>query len=218
MFTGASPVQATGDVSATQPVEAPGMKRGSAASRTATQPVEAPGTERVATQPVEAPFARPDVDSQPTGTGSGDVSAVEWSLTSKRTVAATTGVSDTEDELDSEPESAAVLSDQEVLSNREPAKDDKPDQEFSEEANYRDTMRGVRSFMGWHQIPDFDSSSSSLDNNPFASSQTQPTRKVSIKFPADDWLCRKLEKLNVTIAEGYPFQMTGSARKWKGLT
>ena len=65
-------------------------------------------------------------------------------------------------------------------------------------------MRGVHSFMGWHQIPDFDSSSSSLDDNPFAGSQTQPTGKVSIKLSADDWLYGKLEKLNITIAEGYP--------------
>ena len=57
--------------------------------------------------------------------------------------------------------------------------------------------------MGWDHIPDFDSSSSSLDGNPLASSRTQPTGKVSIKLPADDWLCRKLEKLNVTVAEGY---------------
>ena len=61
-------------------------------------------------------------------------------------------------------------------------------------------MRGVRSFMGWHQIPDFDSSSSSLDNSPFAGARAQATGKVSIKLLADDWLCRKLEKLNVTIA------------------
>ena len=58
--------------------------------------------------------------------------------------------------------------------------------------------------MGWYQIPDFDSAESSLDDNPFASSRAQPTWKVSIKLPVDDWLCRKLEKLNLTISEGYP--------------
>ena len=183
-------------MSATRYVEDP------SAGKLATQPVEAPDA-RVATQPVKALGARTDVHAQPTSTGSGDVGAVDQSLTSKRTVAATTGVSGTEDELDSEPESPAVLSDQEVLSDRDPAKDDELDQELSEVANYRGTMRGVRSFMGLHQIPDFDSSSSSLDDNPFAGSQTQPTGKVSIKLQADDWLCRKLEKLNVTIAEGY---------------
>ena len=46
----------------------------------------------------------------------------------------------------------------------DPAKGDKLDQEFSEEANYRETMRVV--FYGLAP----DSSSSSLDGNPFASS------------------------------------------------
>ena len=186
VFTSASPVQATGDIAAsmtaTQLVEAPGTKRGSAASmtttrpgivRVATQPVEAPSAWK-ATQPIEAPGARSEV--QPTG--SVDGSAVDRSLTSKRTVADdNTGVSDTEDVLNSEPASPAVFSDQEVLSDRGLPKDNELDQEFSEEANYRETMRVVCSIM--------------------------PTMKVSIKLPADDWLCRKLEKLNFTIAEGY---------------
>ena len=30
------------------------------------------------------------------------------------------------------------------------------------------------------------------------------TGKVSVKLPVDEWLCRKLEKLKVTVAEGYP--------------
>ena len=48
--------------------------------------------------------------------------------------------------------------------------EDSPDQDLSEEANYRETIGGVRSFMGWHQIPDFDCASSSLDDNPFTGS------------------------------------------------
>ena len=78
------------------------------------------------------------------------------------------------------------------------------DQDLSEDANYRETIRGVRSFMGWHQIPDYDSTSSSLDDNPFAGSRAKPTGKVSVKLPVDEWLCRKFERLNVTVAEGYP--------------
>ena len=215
-FTGASTVQATGDVTATQPVEAPSTMRESAATMTATQPVEVPGTGRLATQPVEAAGARTatqpveasgdrtDVHPQPTHTGSGDGSAVDRSHISGRTVAHNTGVSDIKDELCSELKSPDVASDQEVLSDRDPTKDDELDQELSEEAKYRETMKGVRSFMGWHQIPDFDSLSSSQDNNPFAGSRAQPTGKVSIKLLADDWLCRKLEKLNIAVAEGYP--------------
>ena len=91
-------------MTATWPVQAPST------GRSATQPVDAPGA-RTATQPVEAPDARTDVFAQPTGTVSGDVGAVGRSLTG--TAGATTGVSDTEDELDSELESPAVVSDQE---------------------------------------------------------------------------------------------------------
>ena len=57
-FTSASPVQDTWDVAASmtaiQPVDAPGKKRGIAASMAATRPVEAPGMMRVATQSVVA--------------------------------------------------------------------------------------------------------------------------------------------------------------------
>ena len=64
--------------------------------------------------------------------------------------------------------------------------------------------------MGWHQIPEFDSVSSA-DNNPFAGSRAPPTSKVSVKLPVDDWLCRKMEKLNLTVAEGYPSKSTEPA-------
>ena len=62
--------------------------------------------------------------------------------------------------------------------------------------------------MGWHQIPDFDSASSSLDDNPFAGSRVKPTGKVSVKLPVDEWLCRKFERLNVTVTEGCPSRNT----------
>ena len=77
------------------------------------------------------------------------------------------------------------------------------DQDLSEDANYRETIREVRSFMGWHQIPDYNNSSASLDDNPFAGSRAKPTGKVSVKLPVDEWLCRKFERLNLTVDEGY---------------
>ena len=64
--------------------------------------------------------------------------------------------------------------------------------------------------MGWHQIPEFDIVSST-DDNPFAGSRIKPTGKVSLKLPMDDWLCRKMEKLNLTLAEGYPSKNTQTA-------
>ena len=76
------------------------------------------------------------------------------------------------------------------------------DQELSAEHTYRETIRGVRSFLGWSQVLEFDSASSSLDDNPFADTRTQHTGKGSVKIPVDDWLCRKFE--NLTVEEGYP--------------
>ena len=106
--------------------------------------------------------------------------------------------------LQSEPGSPFDCNVQGDSPDKDFARDDSADQELSEEGSYRETIRGVKSFMGWHQIPDFDSALSSFDDNPFAGSRAQPTGKVSIKLPVDDWLCRKLEKLNLTISEGYP--------------
>ena len=79
-----------------------------------------------------------------------------------------------------------------------------PDQPVSEEQNYRDTMQGIHSFMGWSHIPEMDSTASTSDDNPFAGPKTVTPGKVSVKMPTEDWLCRKLAKLNVTLVEGYP--------------
>ena len=79
-----------------------------------------------------------------------------------------------------------------------------PDQPVSEEQNYRDTMQGIRSFMGWSHIPELDNTASTSDDNPFAGPKTVTPGKVSVKMPTEDWLCRKLAKLNLTLVEGYP--------------
>ena len=209
---GSSLVQTTGDpavLNATQPVEAPGTRGPVTASKSATSPVEGPGisgmiqqnaTQPVeasgagtATQPVEAPGAGPEVLLP--GTGS---AALHAEITG----------SDSEEELQSEPGSPV---DGNVRDGSpDLTRDESADQELSEESTYRETIRGVKSFMGWHQIPEFESVYSS-DDNPFASSRVQPTTKVSVKLPVDDWLCRKMEKLNLTVAEGYPSRNTGNA-------
>ena len=46
------------------------------------------------------------------------------------------------------------------------------DQPVSEEQNYRDTMQGIRSFMGWSHIPDIDSTATTSEDNPFAGPKT----------------------------------------------
>ena len=78
------------------------------------------------------------------------------------------------------------------------------DQQLSDEQNYWQTIRGVRSFMWWHQVPEFESTSSSQDDNPFAGLRTQAIGKVPVKLPSHECLCRKMKKLNITLTEGYP--------------
>ena len=56
-----------------------------------------------------------------------------------------------------------------------------PDQSLSEEQSYRETMRGIQSFMGWTHIPDMDTTAGSSDNNPFAGPRLQTPGKVSCK-------------------------------------
>ena len=76
------------------------------------------------------------------------------------------------------------------------------DHTVSEEQTYRETMRGIRSYMGWSHIPDIDSANPS-DDNPFAGPKAPAPSKVSVQMPTEDWLCRKLAKLNVALVEGY---------------
>ena len=166
-----------------------------AASKSATRPVEGPGTEDVTkqntTQPVEAPDA---------GTATQPVEAPgpEVLLTGTGNAALQ---SDSEEDLQSEPGSPVDDNFRYGSPDKDLNRNDLGDQELSEEASYRETIRGVKSFMDWHKIPEFDSVSS-RDDKPFAGSQVQPTGKVSVKLPVDDWLCRKMEKLNLTITGG----------------
>ena len=65
-------------------------------------------------------------------------------------------------------------------------------------------MQGIRSFMGWSHIPEMDSTASTSDDNPFAGPKTVTPGKMSVKMSTEDWLCRTLAKLNLTLVEGYP--------------
>ena len=65
-------------------------------------------------------------------------------------------------------------------------------------------MQGVRSFMGWSHILDVDSALSSSEDNPFAAPKQQPSGKISVNLPTDNWLCRKMDRLNTD--SGISFQ------------
>ena len=88
---------------------------------------------------------------------------------------------------------------------------DKPEQ--TEDMNYRETVRSIRSFMGWNHIPTFESDLSEPDksNNPWKGKLPKRPTRISVAMPPDDWLCQKLEKLNTVVAEGYPSRAQDSA-------
>ena len=135
--------------------------------KTATQPVEAPGVKKLATQPVEAPGAGteiPPTDQTAVSSASASVSSRPEVQPPGPTTADQPEDFASEDDqfsdqpdlsLDEEGELSEVLS---VGPDREELVE--TDQELSAEQTYRETLRGVRSFMGWDQVPEFDSSSS----------------------------------------------------------
>ena len=59
-----------------------------------------------------------------------------------------------------------------------------PDQQFSEEQNYWETVKGVQLFMGWQQLPEFESSASFQDNNPVLG----PSQPANISETSIRWL------------------------------
>ena len=171
---GSSLVQTSGDpavLTATQPVQALGTRGPVTACKSATSPDEGPGTSVViqqnATEPVEAPGGGTATQSAE-APGAGP----EVLLTGSATLHAEMTGSDSEEELQSEPGSPV---DGNVWhASPDLTRDESADQELPKESTYRQTIRGVRSFMGWHQIPKFNSVSSA-DDNPFAGSRVKPT-------------------------------------------
>ena len=102
------------------------------------------------------------------------------------------------------------LDDSEQYSYSEPDEGELSDSgdshEVTEDMNYRETVRSVRLFMGWNLIPVFEEDFSEPDksNNPWKGKVPKRHARVSVAMPPDDWLCQKLERLNTTVAEGYP--------------
>ena len=70
-----------------------------------------------------------------------------------------------------------------------------------EQQRYRETMSGIRSFMGWRHIPDVNIATSDANDNPFAGPKQRPVGKISMNLPTDDWLCKKVDKFNLTLVE-----------------
>ena len=82
---------------------------------------------------------------------------------------------------------------------------------------YKETMRGIHCYMGWSNIYDIYTSTNSAEDNPFAGPKTQAPGKVSVQMPNDNWLCRKLNKLNISPVEGYPSRSSKASGLLKDL-
>lgn len=118
--------------------------------------------------------------------------------------------------LAANPESAGVVqpsrcSRQERSSGATPL-----DQEASSDLSFRDTMSSVRSLMGWTDVPEFESTSAADDQPWLQPSNGTSQGKISVNLPVDEHLCRKMEQLQVTLAEGYPTKTTEPAPLTKG--
>ena len=85
--------------------------------------------------------------------------------------------------------------------------------EQTEDMPYRETVWSIRSFMGWHHIPAFETDYAEPDksDNPWKGKYPRKPTRISVAMPPDDWLCQKLERLNLTVAEGYPSRSQDSA-------
>ena len=81
------------------------------------------------------------------------------------------------------------------------------DRAMNEDHNYRETICRVRAFMGWTHIPDLEYSPATRADNPWIGHRSQPVGKFSV-LPLEDWLCKKLENLNLVLIEGYPSKST----------
>ena len=111
------------------------------------------------------------------------------------------------DTLDIDPPiSEASYSDDQVSDEGEISSDTLERPEQTEDMNYGETVRSIRSFMGWNHIPTFESDLSEPDksNNPWKGKLPKRPARISEAMPPDDWLCQKLEKLNTVVVEGYP--------------
>ena len=152
-----------------------------------------------------APAGEPFIRNLASAGGSDNMSNVEHPLTDVLPVASDEplfGDHTSTDVVDRDHTSPDVLDSEDgELSESDT---DKP--EKNEEMSYRETVRSIRAFMGWNFIPDFEFEYSDPDksNNPWRGKNPKTSSKVSVAMPADDWLCQKLERINLTVAEGYP--------------
>ena len=162
-------------------ISVPASKAGSDSS----QPAHRPGTSKTTDQPAKRSFSTAFDTRRDTSSSESDSDST----------------SSDRPPIDLYPEEGELSDDPEVSLTD-------PDQSLTEEQSYRETMRGIRSYMGWTHVPDMDSGTKTSDDNPFAGPKLQTPGKVSVNLPVDEWLSNKLSKLNLTLVQGYPSRTT----------
>ena len=166
---------------------------------TAQQSSDLPGNVQTASK-LTSKFRHSDL----AGTGSPLSQQVPSRSSSSPARRLSTSSMDTDSDLSDRPPVDIFVEEGELSNQDLEASANDPDLTLSEEQNYRKTMSGIRSFMGWSHIPEIDTATSKSEDNPFAGPKTQPTGKVSVTMPMDEWLCSKMGKLNLALTEGYP--------------
>ena len=85
------------------------------------------------------------------------------------------------------PDRDIIPPDQKEGEVSEPKQEDQQDSDsgekdrvLSEDQNYRETVCGVRAFMGWTHIPDLEYSPTLRTDNPWTGHRSQPLGKVSV--------------------------------------
>ena len=86
------------------------------------------------------------------------------------------------------PLSGASYSEDQVSDEGEISSDALERPEQTEDMNYRETVRSIRSFMGWNHIPTFESDLSEPDksNNPWKGKLPKRPARISLAMPPDD--------------------------------
>ena len=174
---------------------------------TSTLPATDPASSATASQvgsDVSQPFQRPGIS------GVSDQPTVQKHVSSTLDITRkdTSSSDSDEDSMTSGRPPVDLYPEEGELSDEHDVSFTDPDQSLSEEQSYRETMRGIRSYMGWNHIPDMDSGTKSSDDNPFAGLKMQTPGKIYVVLPTDEWLCSKLSKLNLTLVQGYPSRTT----------
>ena len=111
-----------------------------------------------------------------------------------------------------EPEEGLISESEEPDLDTDHDKDVDMDKTVTEDQSYRETVKTVRAYMGWNYIPDLEYTVSSRADNPWTDNRSQPVVKISVAMPPEDWLCRKLESLNLIVCTGYQIRGTESGR------